>query len=317
MSRGDVPRAFGSWGPAVLAWLAITACQRANPAYRIDRPDSSLEADAAEGDPSPDAGTDRASPPPLDLDGSMDLVLSSEPLDLSPPGDLVPADAAPDRSPDPIGDSATFPGLVAHWRLDDSGTMASDASGQGNIGLLRNNGVWVKPGFPASFFNPGALRFDGVDDYVEITNKTIPAGNARKSISLWFNPVAPGGLAIRTLIALTNDTADAGIQLGIDHGRLAAWFYGSAFPLLATTQLVDESWHHAAYTYDGAQHRLYLDGVAVPEMVTEVPKAGAALRVRLGSYQVPSEVYAGLMDDVRIYSRALEPAEVATLARGQ
>jgi hypothetical protein len=118
------------------------------------------------------------------------------------------------------------------------------------------------------------------------------------------------------MVALFNDTTDVGIQLGFDQGRLAAWYYGLPTPLLNAGAKVDGNWHHAAYTFDGKTHRLYYDG-KLASSVDSMPGAGAMNRTRLGTYQVPDEMFAGTIDDVRIYSRPLSDAEVMALGSGQ
>src|SRR3989338_1050752 len=72
-------------------------------------------------------------------------------------------------------------GLVGYWSMNEnSGTVASDFSGNGNRGILTNGPTWVdgKRG--------KALNFDGVDDYVNAGS----AGNFERTnsftVSLWI-----------------------------------------------------------------------------------------------------------------------------------
>jgi hypothetical protein len=296
----------------VLGLGLLFACSKANPAYRIEAagPDAAEEPPPADAavvpDLSPSADVAPNLPPPGDAPGE----------DLAAPEDTAaPADLTPDLALDSGVSSA---GLVAHWRLDErSGTTAADATGNGNTGTTKGGATWVSGGFPAArFANAGALLLDGEDDYVEIAIKTIPANTAPKTVSVWFKATAATALPIRNLLALINDGTDVGIQLGLDHGRVAAWFYGSPTPLVAASASVDESWHHAAYTFDGVSHRIYYDGrPGTP--VDEPPKPGTMNHVRLGTYQVPDEMFAGTIDDVRLYARALSDAEVSALWMGQ
>src|SRR5262249_13271858 len=76
-------------------------------------------------------------------------------------------------------------------------------------------------------------------------------------------------------------------------------------------------WHFVAYTYDGTTNRLYVDGVqAASSSVT--PTAGAIKSVRVGGFikggwEIP---YNGLVDDFRVYTRALSATEVVALYVG-
>src|SRR3989344_4010919 len=59
---------------------------------------------------------------------------------------------------------------AGHWSFDEtSGTVASDSSGNGRNGNLRNGPIWTNGGK-----NNGALSFDGVDDYVYVN---LPASS--------------------------------------------------------------------------------------------------------------------------------------------
>jgi len=303
--------------------LLLLACTRANPAYHITvqeedaapdesspvEPDAAVTLDRAGSDLAlpPDAATPppEVAPPPPDA--------ATPPPDTAPPPDL--ATPAPDLAPDSGVSSA---GLVAHWRLDEtSGTTVSDATGNGNTGTAMGGPTWVTGGFSAARFpNPGALQLDGVNDYVELTNKSIPAAGAAKSLCAWFKTNDAADIPIRNLVALINDTTDVGIQLGLDEGRVAAWFYGAPGPLIFAAMAANGNWHLAVYTFDGKTHRIYYDGHL--EMSRDmVPKAGTINHARLGTYQVPDEMFDGIIDDVRIYSRALSDAEVAALWSGQ
>src|SRR3990167_8025930 len=68
-------------------------------------------------------------------------------------------------------------GLVGYWKFDEgTGLVAADSSRHGNNGTLTNYTAaqlltgWVVPSHAGSFFNPRALEFDGVDDYVNAGN---------------------------------------------------------------------------------------------------------------------------------------------------
>jgi hypothetical protein len=244
-------------------------------------------------------------------------------------GDTAVADEGPGPAVDlggadqPLTDRRTLDGgltagLVAYWPLDEgAGARVVDATGFGNNGATDGGPVWASAGFPAAAFpNPAALVLDGEDDYVDIAPHNLPSVTAPKSLSVWFKATNAADLPIRNFIALINEGADAGIQLGLDHGQVAAWMFGDLAPMLAAGAAVDGNWHHAAYTYDGAAHRLYYDGRPQGSVVRAAVAAPVA-RVRLGTWKAPEEMFSGTLDDVRVYARALEVAEVAALAAGQ
>jgi hypothetical protein len=283
----------------------LAACTRTNPAFRIG---GRTGDDADSQSPGRDGAIKPDHPPPPDTAAAQDLsddIALTHRFDVASPSDLAPA-----------GVNAV--GLAARWRFDEgSGTAVADSSGNGNSGITSGGPTWASAGFPeAKFSNPGALVFDGLDDYVEITCKSIPASEAPKSVAAWFKPVNAAGVQIRNLVALTNDTSNVGIQLGLYSGRVAAWFYGYPDPLLQAATAVNGNWHHAAYTFDGKTHRIYYDG-HLEMSVDRMPSTGPITHTRLGTYQVPDEMFAGTIDDARIYARALTDAEVTALWSGE
>jgi hypothetical protein len=234
----------------------------------------------------------------------------------------VAVDLASDLSPDTARDIAmTDPrteGLVAHWRFDEAtGTRAADATGNGSTATLVNGAAWERtrvPNRPATDF---AIRLDGSDDYLScIVGTTLPRIEARKSISFWFAPDlgAPPQLSNqRTCLAMVNPDVPAGLQIGLDRNRPAAWSWGENLGFVVTDAVPAPGVRHVAYTFDGTTHRLYLDGALV-DSSTAVPQTGLASALYIGTYAFPNELCAGQIDDLRIYDRALPPEVIASLA---
>ena len=72
-------------------------------------------------------------------------------------------------------------GLVGYWSMNENtGTVASDFSGNGNRGILTNGPTWVdgKRG--------KALNFDGSDDYVDAGNILTFTNSQTLTLSAWF-----------------------------------------------------------------------------------------------------------------------------------
>ncbi|KPJ66357.1 MAG: hypothetical protein AMJ43_08440, partial [Coxiella sp. DG_40] len=81
--------------------------------------------------------------------------------------------------------------LVAWWRLDETkGTKASDSSGNNHTGMLVGGPPWQPSGGKVD----GALSFDGVDDYVDLTDEMANLGGDF-TIVLWAYPTGAGNWA--------------------------------------------------------------------------------------------------------------------------
>jgi hypothetical protein len=78
-----------------------------------------------------------------------------------------------------------------------------------------------------------------------------------------------------------------------------------------TAALPTGAWTHLAVTYDGANMRLYVNGV----LVRTTARAGAMIAtdgvLHIGGNQVwGGEFFGGVMDEIRIYNRALSVSEI-------
>ena len=75
-----------------------------------------------------------------------------------------------------------------------------------------------------------------------------------------------------------------------------------------SAQVPLNAWTHLAATYDGATLRLYVNGTQVGSkpQTGSIPASTGPLRI--GGNSIWSEWFRGLIDEVRVYSRALTAA---------
>jgi hypothetical protein len=230
--------------------------------------------------------------------------------DLAPP-----VDAPPDRpSPPDVAPPATLNmGLVSRWKLDEANGGSTDDSAGNNNGQL-SGATRAGPGYPtAQYPNPGSLRFDGNDDFVALGTANLPANNQPQSVAFWFNFAAMPADS-RICVSLTDGQGGGSrLKLGFNEGRVAAWKRGG--DILVSSPAVGAGWHHYAYTFNGTNHVLYVDGVETNRSNT-APDTGGVGNARLGAGFDNAENYAGQLDEVRVYNRALRADEVAQLHQG-
>ena len=197
-------------------------------------------------------------------------------------------------------------GLVGHWRFDEeTGSTAKDSSPYGNDGTIygatRVRGIIGK-----------ALSFDGVDDYV-VTSALSRYTSG--TILAWINPhedIIPPPSGNYPNIA--GWKADPSIYIQANTGRpyLQIIFPSAGIKdLVANTPLTANQWQMIAATweYDGTitTMRIFRNGVedATPLVVNDAPPTDA-----LEFYIGRKCLYKGLIDEVRIYNRALSPGEI-------
>ncbi|MEI2610278.1 MAG: LamG-like jellyroll fold domain-containing protein [Candidatus Promineifilaceae bacterium] len=235
---------------------------------------------------------------------------------------------------------ASAPGLIGRWGLNEgSGTLVGDSSGSGINGTATNGPVWVG-GSPSVPFGNYALDFGGTNGYVTFGNPA-KLHLATFTVETWFNRQGAGAATTTGTGGITNaiplvtrgrgeaETAlvDLNYFLGIDAttNTLAADFEEGAagttpslnHPILGTTVIPanDNTWHHAAATYDGTTWRLYLDGVLENSLVVGEPPAAAgnqyaALGTGLTSTGVAAGFFDGLLDEARVWNYARTATEV-------
>jgi len=208
---------------------------------------------------------------------------------------------------------------TAIWRLDEGqGTAAADSS---VAGYHPPNGCSLVGVDPATCWVPGVvntgLALDGVDDRLECSTDASLC-SALGSYTLWFRREAAGGAA--GLLTL-QDAAGDGCAVGLDPaGRITLEVRaggGPAVALVTDDAVTAGDWHHLAVTQDGAAAVVYLDGAPAPATGANGGAWSQGLvlaRVWIGDG--PAGPFRGLLDEVRVYDRALLADEVARHAAG-
>ena len=202
---------------------------------------------------------------------------------------------------------STDPNLVGWWKLDDLGSdKASDSSAWGRHGVLYGNPSW------AAGCLDGALQVDGIDDYVDTR---YAEDLHRWTVSAWVNsPRAP-----RAAWESGPVHREGNYQLNWDH--YDAEFRGAVALRIGNTwyparfgELSADRWYHLAATFDGTSLRAYVDGelVAVNPEAQGVPHTDPRT-LKIGRHAAGPWFFLGMIDDVRIYNRALADAEIKSV----
>ena len=212
-------------------------------------------------------------------------------------------------------------GLVGWWPLDeDSGTTAHDYSGNENHGTLTNGPVW------AVGILDGALQFDGVDDIVVLGTAERPTNTF--SFGAWLKTSATHEIdaqATSGTVGVNNQRyafdprhggdENGGAGLSIGTNGVAVYEHGSNYmPATATypTEL-GEDWNHVMIVYLDKRPTIFLNGLAV-QTGSRSTRAIVYAPIQIGG--MAYGYLEGLMDDVRIYSRALSAEDVRLVMSG-
>jgi len=211
-----------------------------------------------------------------------------------------------------IGD----PDLVAHWKMDDAGGTATDSSGYGNQGTLTDGPVWDTGQIA------GGLKFDGIDDRVEIGDKlngvTVPF-----TLTAWIHTTGTGEYAILQ----SDDNTDyygfwwltnANNTMHIAYGDGTGNAGGDRRSKNSAVAIPPDTWAHVAAVVRGpTDMTLYINGGDAGgscsgtggAMVHSADPAIIGKWTVWGDYRMK-----GLLDDLRVYNRGLSNTEIENLA---
>lgn len=211
-------------------------------------------------------------------------------------------------------------GLVGQWRFDEgSGTDAFDSSALGADGTL-TTGPTYSTDVPATLVGSGhSLNFDGVDDYV-IASGYVNQPFLEGTYSVWVKANATQTVNAR-IVSLGNSSQTDRVSLYFSSGKVYA--YGqranvSQFNIESNNTLNDDTWHHIILTWKNNEVSMYVDGIMQTSQDTSSSiSLVSGSNLRIGSYApLGGYVYKGILDDVRIYNRALSADEIMRIYLG-
>ncbi|HRU15145.1 MAG TPA: LamG domain-containing protein [Anaerohalosphaeraceae bacterium] len=207
--------------------------------------------------------------------------------------------------------------LVLHLPFEEmSGETTRDASIYSQTASLVNGPAWT------SGVSGGGLGFDGVDDYVEMADYRGVSGGHARTVCAWIQTSQTSGM-ILTYGGLETGTRwlffinNAKLQLGVSGGNV-----------VSTQTAADGQWHHVAAVLEAPETgpakvrnlRLYIDGQPDAGICTNPDleiHTDAFCLVRVGTILQLSgtlgNFFNGMIDDVRLYERALSQQEIQSL----
>jgi len=199
--------------------------------------------------------------------------------------------------------SVTIPEPRAYWRFNEGGGgTAADASGNGNTGVLQG------PSWATSVDGSGALSFDGANDFVRAPASTsLNAFATELTVEAWIQPSALGGTQ-RIVSQDGSGSSDNRFILFTEGNKLRASIYaGDWIALTGTTTLYNGIWYHVAVVYNGYQMILYLNGAreAATSGGGAVGQGQSSAATTIGGKEDGSQLFAGLIDEVRIHGTML------------
>lgn len=201
---------------------------------------------------------------------------------------------------------------------DGTGTTATDSSLIGNPGQVEG-AQWT----PDGKFGR-ALLFDGAGDRVSVADSPSLDLSSAMSIEAWVKPRQMSEFA--TVVIKESPKFHSYALYASGYQEIGTTMFQPPEGSLAKAGFTDRwrvraptttpryvrpgVWTHLAFTYDGTNARLYVDGALVTTLAaTPPPVTDNVLRIG-GNTQWNNEFFNGIIDEVRVYNVVLTPQEV-------
>ena len=218
----------------------------------------------------------------------------------------------------PSGLCENDPTLVSCWPMEEgSGTVVIDATTYGNDGNTTGGPTWV-----AGKVGSYALNLNGAGQYAIVPDSnSLDIGSNNITLAAWVKPTKASAATQNIIKKAIGTTSLNGYELSLSSaGKVFVRFNGSAsYRVDSTTSypLDGTAWMHIAATYDGTTIRLYVNGVEENPKAASITIGANATNLGIGAEPATTVInmFQGLIDDARVYNRALTLEEIQTLTR--
>ncbi len=197
-------------------------------------------------------------------------------------------------------DSTLADGLVAYYPFNGN---ANDMSGNGNNGVV-NGATLIADRFGNA---NSAYSFDGVNDYVRITDSNSLNITGDLTISAWIRTNDSMNIIFSNML---ETSPHSGYSLSLSDAKIR--FMSGDMSLWGNSSVNTNLWTHVAITLSGTTATSYVAGGFDTLGTVGVPTASSVDQT-IGASYTPYYFLNGSIDDVRVYNRALTYYEIQEL----
>lgn len=206
--------------------------------------------------------------------------------------------------------------LLAYFKFSEGyGSIADDSSGYGHHGTLVGNPTWVNSARGLG----GAIELDGTWDFVDCNNDSVFEFTSAFTLAAW---IKVDTFDVDWQSILTKGDTSWRLMRDYISNQLAFHCTGlttsspnfGGVGVEGNANVNDGQWHHVAAVYDKTSVILYVDGVEDnSEDASGTPATNSEPVYIGGNSEKPGREWRGMVDEVRIYKRALNVANIAEL----
>jgi hypothetical protein len=211
-------------------------------------------------------------------------------------------------------------GLVGYWNFDEgTGTIAYDLSGYGNNGTLNNFNFTTTSGWTTGKIGK-ALIFDGGNDWVRVSSSPSLDINKNISVFAWVNRsrIVDWERILGRYYWSGGDTGSWELDLGQGYLRCifninGTWRSANA---PAGTNNATGTWYFVGCVYDGSKLYNYVNGELKATSIASGNITTTTYPLAIGATSngtAIQNVIQGIIDEIRIYNRALSDSEIKYL----
>ncbi len=209
-----------------------------------------------------------------------------------------------------VSEIALLYGFVGHWKLSETaGATAADSTIFAKTGTVNGGANWT-----TRCNGSGAIDFNGNSQFISVASATNLQPTETLTIAAWIRGDAWGSGNRLNAIIRKGEGNPNNYQLAIGDGRVALYLDTSdPVGVRGNTVLSTATWYHVAGTWDGSAVRIYVNGQLDNTPAARTGTIGVDTRpMYIGGYSI-SDLFDGMIQDVRLYNRALSQAEIAKL----
>lgn len=202
--------------------------------------------------------------------------------------------------------------LIGYWKFNDNnGTHVLDETSNNHDGNL-NGGADTNA---LGLWDTNAGFFDGVDGYVDFSDSSDwDFGNNNFTIAVWIKTTTASNVFIINNWTIVDNFRSWLLQTtsGKIDFHMSTSGSGVTDTVSSNSTINDGRWHHVMVIRNGNTQLMYVDGVVQADTgsISAALKSNTVMRIGARTGSPPINYFDGLMDEVKIYNRALTAAEV-------
>jgi hypothetical protein len=207
-----------------------------------------------------------------------------------------------------VVDVETIPteGLIAYYPFTGN---ANDESGNGYHGSV--NGATLT----ADRFGAVRKAYSFATNSYISSSPTLPIGRQARTMSAWFSTTSASGSNgwnVNTIVSWGSPSLDALCAVGVYKSKLMFGAFGTTYDVYTAAIVNDGNWHHAVVTYDSLVLSIYLDDSLLVSESRNLGTINSPFYIGRRASQ-DNQFMNGLIDDIRLYDRALSETEIRAL----